>query len=108
MTNEPPESLAQVMDGPGRRAEGRAWDGGERPTKINVSFSWSQARQGEELGIWGDASMKSLGSGVGEQGTETEKQKPRDKGRGQREREVGTQRLRQRSPEMEWGVGERD
>lgn len=86
MTNEPPESLALMMDGPERRAEGRTRDGGGGATKINVSFSWSLARQGEELGIWGDASMKSLGSGVGEQGTETGKQKPRDKGRGQRER----------------------
>lgn len=33
VTNEPPESLAQVMDGPGRRAEGRARDGGSSPPR---------------------------------------------------------------------------
>lgn len=103
MTNEPPESPAPVMDGPGRRAEGRARDGGPHQDKCFLLLEPGQAGGGTgDLGRRIYETSGQRGGGARDRDRKAETQGP---GAGA-EREVGTQRLRQRSPETELGVGE--
>lgn len=76
MTNEPPESPARVMDGPGRRGEGGV------PRQDKCFPLPEPGRGGTEH--WGDVSVKALGRALGGEG-ETGRQED-GKRRGERHR----------------------